>query len=210
MVRELLFAADLDKSNRKGGPYTFIADAYLPEDSLRGELAESWEWEDPLTLVIKLRKGIQFAERTGMMKAREFDAKDVVYSYAMVNESPKKIPTYFDHIDDVVARDRHTVVFNFDHFNVEWAYRYGYGYYSQIVPIEMANVDPKDWHNVHGSGPFTLARYIQYNAQIYERNPNYWDKEKIGNHSYSFPFIDELKYRIIKDEATTLSALRTG
>jgi peptide/nickel transport system substrate-binding protein len=210
MVREQLFAADLDKSKRKGGLYPFVADAYLPEDSMRGELAESWHWEDPLTLVIKLRQGIVFAERPGFMKAREFDAEDVVYSYGIVNDSPKKIPTYFDHIDNVVARDRHTVVFSFSHFNAEWAYRFGYGYYSQIVPREMANIDPKDWHNVHGSGPFTLERYIQSNAQIYKRNPNYWDKEMVGNQPYSFPFIDTLKYRIIRDEAATLSALRTG
>ena len=210
MVRELLFAADLDKSIRKGGPYPFVADAYLPIDSMRGELAESWEWEDPLTLVIKLREGVQFAERPGLMDARQFDAEDVVYSFAIVNESPKKIPTYFDHIKDVVARDPHTVVFNFDHFNAEWAYRFGYGYYSQIVPREMAKVDPKDWNNVHGSGPFSLENYIQSNAQVYQRNPNYWDKQKIGNQSYSLPFIDKLNYRIIKDEAANLSALRTG
>ena len=210
LVRELLFAGDLDKSIRKGGPYSFIADAYLPEASLRGELAESWHWEDPLTLVIKLREGIMFAEKSGLMEAREFDAEDVVYSYRIVNESPKKIPTYFDHIRDVVARDRHTVVFNFNHFNAEWPFRFGYGYYSQIVPREMANVDPKDWHNVHGSGPFTLERYIQSNAQIYARNPNYWDKEKLGNHAYQLPFIDKFIYRIIKDEAAFLSALRTG
>ena len=180
VVREQLFAGDLDKSIRKGGSYAFIADAYLPEDSMRGELAESWHWEDPLTLVIKLREGILFAERPGMMEAREFDAEDVVYSFRIVNESPKKIASYFDHIKDVVARDRHTVEFNFKHYNAEWPYRYGYGYYSQIVPREMANVDPKDWRNVHGSGPFTLERYIQRNAQIYARNPNYWDEEKLG------------------------------
>ena len=209
-VRELLFAADLDKSVRKGGPYPFVADAYLPEDSIRGELAESWVWEDPLTLAVKLRSGVQFAKRPGIMDARELDAMDVVYSYGVVNNSPKKIPTYFDHIKEVVARDRHTVVFKFHHYNAEWAYRFGYGYYSQIVPREMANVDPKDWRNIHGSGPFTFDQYIQSNAQIFARNPSYWDKETIGDQAYPLPFVDQLNYRIIKDEAATLSALRTG
>ncbi|MBC9890321.1 MAG: ABC transporter substrate-binding protein, partial [Opitutae bacterium] len=127
MVREQLFAGNLDNSVRKGGPYSFLAEAYLPADSMRGELAESWYWEDPITLVIKLREGIMFAERPGMMKAREFVAEDVVYSYKIMNESPKRIPTYFDHIKEVVARDPHTVVFYFNYYHSEWPYRYGYG-----------------------------------------------------------------------------------
>jgi peptide/nickel transport system substrate-binding protein len=210
LVRELLFAGDLKKSVRNGGRNAFISEAYLPEDAMRGELAETWFWEDPITLVINLRKGIMFAERPGLMEAREFDAEDVAYSYNIVNESPKRIPTYFDHIKDVVARDRHTVVFYFNQYHAEWPYRYGYGFYCQIIPREMANVDPKDWHNVHGTGPFTLERYIQSNAQIYRRNPQYWDKEQLGDGSYQLPFIDKFIYRIIRDEATFLSALRTG
>lgn len=210
MVREQLFAGNLDKSVRKGGPYSFLAEAYLPADSMRGELAESWYWEDPVTLVIKLRQGIMFAERPGMMKARELVAEDVVYSYNIVNESPKKIPTYFDHIKEVVARDSHTVVFYFNYYHSEWPYRYGYGFYSLIVPREMEMVDAKDWRNVHGTGPFTLERYIQSNAQIYRRNPDYWDHEKLGDRAYQIPFVERVVYRIIRDESTFLSALRTG
>ena len=57
-VREQLFAADLSKAASRGGPYPFTLDAYLPEAALRGELAESWAWEDPLTLVVRLRRCI--------------------------------------------------------------------------------------------------------------------------------------------------------
>ena len=77
-AREQLFAGDLTKSKRNGGPYAFVADAYLPTDSMRGELAESWYWEDPLTLVVKLREGIIFPAKTGIMEAREFVADYVI------------------------------------------------------------------------------------------------------------------------------------
>lgn len=210
MVREQLFAADLTRSVRNGGPYPFIADAYLPEESMRGELAESWEWEDPLTLVIHLRKGVMFTELPGVMKARELVADDILYTFELINSSPKKIPTYFDHIDHISARDSHTVVFHLNEFNAEWAYRFGYGYYSGIVPREMELVDRKNWRTVVGTGPFRMSRYILSNRQSYARNENYWDTETIDGKSWSLPFIDELNYRIIKDEATQLSALRTG
>ncbi len=45
-VYEQLFAADLTKSKRIGGKHPFYADAWLPTDAIRGELAESWELEE--------------------------------------------------------------------------------------------------------------------------------------------------------------------
>ncbi len=209
-AREQLFAGDLTKSKRNGGPYAFIADAYLPTASLRGELAESWEWEGPLTLVIKLRKGIMFPAKPGVMEARELVAEDVLFSYRLIDESPKRIPTYFDHIKKVEARDDHTVVFHLRHFNAEWAYRFGYGYYSGINPKEMAEVDRKSWKNVTGTGPFQLERYVQANAQIYRKNEQYWDSTVLNKQNYQLPFVDKVVYRIIKDEATYLTALRSG
>ncbi|MDG2277739.1 MAG: hypothetical protein P8L31_07235, partial [Pseudomonadales bacterium] len=44
-VREHLFVADLSKSVAQGGPYRFVNEAHLPEDAIRGELAESWHWD---------------------------------------------------------------------------------------------------------------------------------------------------------------------
>ena len=209
-AREQLFAGDLTKSKRNGGPYSFIADAYLPTDSMRGELAEYWYWEDPLTLVVKLRTGVIFPTKLGVMEARELVADDVVYSYDLVNESPKRIATYFDHIKRVEARDDHTVVFHLRHFNAEWPYRFGYGYYSGISPREMSKVDRKSWKNVTGTGPFQLERYVQANAHIYRKNEQYWDQIRLGQESYPLPFVERVIYRIIKDEATYLTALRTG
>ena len=209
-VREQLFVADLSKSKRNGGEYGFVQEAYLPTDSIKGELAKSWYWEDDLTLVVELRRDVFFPEHPGLMKSRLFTADDVVFSYNFVDQSPKKILSYFDHIDEVIARDAHTVVFKFNQFHAEWAYRYGYGYHSAINPRELSRVDPKDWRNVAGTGPFGLEKYVQSNAQIYKKNNIYWGSEEIGEKSYKLPFVDRVIYRIIKDEATYLTALRTG
>ena len=210
MIREQLFAGDLDLAVSRGGPFPFLSDAYLPPDSIRGELAESWVWEDPSTLVVHLRRGIMFHDKPGVMAARELDAEDVVFTFELMRDSPRKIPTYFDHIASVEARGRHTVVFRFSEYNAEWMYRFGYGYYSSIVPRETAEVDRRDWRNVTGTGPFRLTRYIRGNSQVHERIDNYWDTETIDGTEYPIPFVDKVIYRIIKDEATYLSALRTG
>ena len=209
-VREQLFAGDLSHSIKNGGDNTFRAEAYIPESQLRGELAESWVWEDDLTLVVHLRRGIMFSAIPGVMEEREMSADDVLFTYEYINSAPKRIATYFDHVDSVEARDRYTVVFRFSQFNAEWPYRFGYGYYSAIIPREAAGVDLNDWRNVSGTGPFTLERYVQSNSQTYRRNPGYWDTEVLGGREYRLPFVDSFTYRIIKDEATFLTALRTG
>lgn len=211
LMYEQLFAADLSQSKRRGGPYSFVPDAWLPSDAIRGELAESWQWkENPLRVEIKLRQGVMFPEKPGVMAARELVADDVVQSYERLNNSPKKVPTYFDHVQKVEATDKHTVVFTFKTFMSEWDYRFGWGYYSGIVPKEVADAGAGNWKNANGTGPFKLSDYVQASAATFSKNDNYWDKETIDGKPYKLPFVDKIVYRTIKDEATFLAALRTG
>ncbi len=211
LMYEQLFAGDLMKSKRRGGVNSFQPDSWLATDAIRGELAEAWEWKsDPLRVEIKLRKGVMFPDKPGVMAARELVAEDVVQSFYRLEKSPKKIPAYYDHVEKVAAADPHTVVFTFKNFNAEWDYRFGWGYYSGIVPKEVADAGAGNWKNANGSGPFMLSDYIQGNAVTFVKNSIYWDKEMIGGEAYKLPFVDKIVYRTIKDEATFYAALRTA
>jgi peptide/nickel transport system substrate-binding protein len=208
---ETLFAGDLDRSIRRGGKFSFRPDAWVPTEALRGELAESWAWQDdPLAVVVKLRHGIMWPAKAGVMDSREFTADDVVFSFNRQNASPKKVSGYFDHIAKVEATDRYTVTFFMKEFNAEWDNRFGWGYYSQIIPPELAKAGAGNWKNAVGTGPFQLTDYVQGNSQGYARNPVYWDTDTIGGEKYKLPFVDRVTYRIMKDEATQHAALRTG
>lgn len=213
-VYEQLFATDLSKAKSRGGKASFTADAYIPTDLIRGELAEKWEWkQNPLQLVINLRKGVMFPEKPGVMKARELVADDVVYAFKRMSTSPKATGGYFDYVKDVKAADTHTVVFDMKEFNAEWDYRFGYGYYSGIIPkevVEAPNGGASNWKNMNGTGPFKLTDYVQGNSNVYEKNPDYWDKETVDGKELKLPYVDKVVYRIIKDEATRVTALRTG
>jgi peptide/nickel transport system substrate-binding protein len=210
MYFEQLFSADLEKSVRKGGKHRFVADAWLPSDAIRGEIAESWKWEDKTTLAVTLRKGLMIPDKAGVVKSRELTAEDVVFSYDRFDKSPKKIANYFDHVSKVEARDSRTVVFRFKDYFAEWDYRFGWGYYSGVVPRELGTVDTRDWKTHVGTGPFQITEFVQGNQQTYAKNPNYWDKEKLGGAEYKLPFADKVVYRIIRDEATQHTALRTA
>jgi peptide/nickel transport system substrate-binding protein len=212
LATETLFAADLSQSISRGGKHAFVADSWLPTDAIRGELAESWKMstDKPPKLDIVLRKGIMFPEKPGVMKSRELVAEDVVYSYNRLDKSPKKIPTYFDHIEKVEVTGKHSLRFTFKDYFSEWDYRFGWGYYSAIVPKEVSDAGASDWKNLNGTGPFMLTDYIQGSAVTFSKNNIYWDKEKVAGQSYKLPFVDKIIYRTIKDEAAYLTALRTG
>ncbi|WBL77884.1 ABC transporter substrate-binding protein [Bradyrhizobium xenonodulans] len=210
-VYEQLFTADLSKAKSRGGPNGFTSDTYIPSNLIRGELAEKWEWlENPLRVKITLRQRVMFPEKTGVMAKRELVADDVVFSFKRLASSPKAQSGYFDHIKDVRAEGKYTVVFEMSKFNAEWDYRFGYGFYSGITPKEVVAAGAGDWKNLNGTGPFKLTDYVQGNSQTYEKNADYWDKETISGNEFKLPYVDKVEYRIIKDAATRATALRTG
>ena len=108
------------------------------------------------------------------------------------------------------AVDKYTVVFEMKEFNSEWDYRFGYGYNSAIIPKEVVEAGATNWKNVNGTGPFKLSEYIQGNSQTYEKNNEYWDFEFVNERQFTLPYVDKIVYRIIRDEATRTTALRTG
>ena len=212
LTTETLFSADLSKAVSRGGKHTFVADSWLPSDAIRGELAETWKMstDKPLRVDINLRKGVMFPDKPGVMKSRELVAEDVVYSYNRLDKSPRKVPTYFDHIEKVEITGKHSLRFTFKNYFSEWDYRFGWGYYSAIVPKEVSDAGAGNWKNMNGTGPFMLTDYVQGNAVTFTKNNLYWDKEKIGGQSYKLPLVDKIIYRTIKDESAYITALRTA
>jgi peptide/nickel transport system substrate-binding protein len=210
-IYEQLLVADLNKGKRGGGKHSFTADAWIPTDALKGELAESWEVrQDPQAVVFKLKKGIMFPAKPGVMEARELTADDVVFSWYYRHNSPRRAASMNEEFTKVAALDRYTVAFYMSPYMADWPYRLGYGYNSSVMPKEVADAGAGDWKNLNGTGPFTITDYVAGNSHTYTKRPNYWDKEKIGGMEYKLPFVDKLVYRIIKDDSTRLTAFRTG
>ena len=209
-VYESLMAADLNQSIGRGGKYAFTAFGFLPADAIRGELAESWEWETPMRLVVHLRKGIMYPDKPGVMASREFVADDVIYAQHRMAVSPKQVGDVYAFIDTTTARDKYTVVYDLKDYVADWDLRLGYGFTSAIQQKEIVDAGAADWKNANGTGPFRLTNYISGNSHVYEKNPIYWGKDTVGGTEYKLPFVDKVTYRIIKDQATQITALRSG
>ena len=102
------------------------------------------------------------------------------------------------------------VVFSFNHDQSDWDYRFGWGFFSPIMPGEVVDAGDADWRHGNGNGPCQLVDYVQGNRLMFAKNPADWDKERIAGQACALPFVDKLTPQIIKDESTTLTALRTG
>jgi len=66
-----------------------------------------------------------------------------------------------------------------------------------------------DWHHVIGTGPFMLTDFTSGSSATFAKNPNYWGYDERYPKN-QLPYVDELKVLIIPDDATAMSALRTG
>ena len=150
---------------------------------MRGELAEKLGAgrEPASSVVFTLRKGIMFPEKPGVMQiARAHGRGRGLLLQPPALEPQDDRPATSTSSGDVVAKDKYTVVFNLKEYNAEWDYRLAWGFYSVIMPKEVVDAGATNWKNVNGTGPFMLTDFVAGNSNTYTKNPNYWDKEKIG------------------------------
>ncbi len=210
---EHLMMGDLQKGPRGTNQFAFHNAAWIPPEVVRGELLESWEVKKkPLQIVLRLRKGVMWQEKPGVMKSRELVASDVVYSITRLKNARKAIPLFLDFIGKMETPDKYTVIINMTEWCADWQYRIGWGYYDAIQAPEQEKAPggPNRWENATGTGPFMITEYRDGHSQVYTKNPNYWGTEVINGKTYKLPFVDKILIPIIRDEQTQISAFRSG
>ncbi|GAI38768.1 unnamed protein product, partial [marine sediment metagenome] len=207
---ETLLVGDLQKGPRGTNEWAFQAQAFVPPHIQKGQLVESWEFTDPKTLTFKVRQGVYWQDKPGVMDARELTADDLVYHFTRQLEAPKEY-LFKPFVDHFSAPDKYTFVAHLKGFHANWAYRMGWGYFCLVASTpESVEAGPADWRNAVGTGPFMLVDYVEGSSVTYEKNPNYWGTTVIDGKEYKLPFVDKLVRPIILDESTRLAALRTA
>lgn len=218
-----------------------IYDVLVDLDSvlnLTPALATRWEISpDGLEYTFHLRSGVFFHDNACFPngKGRQFNAKDVKYSFERVCD-PRTSTRGYDFFKNLVAgaSEYYSDISNATKNNTEPKLKEVSGYivkddstfviklkkpfgpfiyymclgFGYIVPKEAVDKYGKDFfQNPVGTGPFIFENWSQDKDLNLKRNPNYWEKDQHGN---QLPYVSNVKFRFIKDLSQQLLEFRNG
>ena len=193
---------------------------WRPSDYVKGQLAATWEFTDPNTYVLHLRKGVMW-QNIAPANGREFVADDAIFHYnrmyglggGFAKGSPFYSATQYADLVSLTAPDKYTVVFKWKTPNPEViteTLQAASG--EQLIENPEAVKlwgDMNTWQHTIGTGPFMFKDFVPGSSATLVKNPNYWGYDERYPQN-KLPYVDSIKYLIIPDAATTLAAIRTG
>jgi peptide/nickel transport system substrate-binding protein len=188
----------------KGSNHTDYIRAYMFYNGLttldgslapQPSLAESFTTKDAKTWVFKLRKDVTFHD------GKSFGPTDVVFSL-MRHKDPStgsKVKAVADQIEDVKATGPNEVTIRLATPNADLPVILATSHFLILrdgvtdVNAHMAGI---------GTGPYKLKDFKPGVRSLAVRNENYWKPNR--------PYLDEIEYVGIGDEAARVNALLTG
>jgi len=187
---------------------------------MKGQLAESWEFPEPGTHVVHMKKGIHW-QNIPPANGREFIADDVVFHYnrlcglgdSFTKPSPFPLEFQFQELISVTAPDKYTVVFKWRVPNPEFVMEALYGVMQRQCIVNPDAVkkwgDVSDWHHAIGTGPFFLKDFVSGDSATLIKDPTYrgYDERYPQN---KIPYVDSIKYLVIPDNDKAMAAMRAG
>src|SRR4030095_3895548 len=171
-------------------------------DTVIGELAEKWSWQDNYrNLVFFLRKNVKWHD------GQPFTSKDVKFTFDMLREAPDAAgklrinpgKDWYANVQNVEAPDPHTVIFHLKRAQPSLLLMLASGY----TPVYAAHVPPAQYRTACvGTGPYKLKEWRKGEFIEYVKNPDYFVKSR--------PYLDGIKYVVIKERGTRVAALQAG
>lgn len=172
------------------------------EATIIPELATRWSWQDGgRTLVFFLRPDVRWHD------GKPFTSRDVKYTFdivrgapdatAKLRVSPRKF--WYTNVEAIDAPDPHTVVFRLKRPQPSLLMMLA----SAFSPVYPAHLDPAEFRTrCVGTGPFRLKGYRRGQVVEYERNRDYFVKDR--------PYLDGLRFVVISERGTRMAALQAG
>lgn len=164
---------------------------------LRPELALSWEFPDPLTLVIKLRPNVRFHDGTA------FDANAVKFNLDRARGGERSnIKADLGSVASVEVSGPLQVTLKLKSPDTSLpgvlADRAGMMASPKAVQAAAAGYDRQPV----GTGPWKFASWTNNDRLVFEKNPGYWKPKR--------PLLDKLEFVYIADVTTGLRSVIAG
>ncbi|MBN2074248.1 MAG: ABC transporter substrate-binding protein [Dehalococcoidales bacterium] len=183
-----------------------------------GCIAENWEIPELGTVIFNIREGVEFAldpenEASVLVGGRTVTADDVIdtltlyttnFPLSMISMGDTRFAT-FEKLGDMTVKATLPVT-AFDDVGI-------LGDFASIVAPEIGETFglPLDWRYSCGTGAFMLKDYVPSSSVLFEKSPNYWEKDPIGEGmGNDLPYLDGVKLLIIPDDSSRQAALRTA
>jgi peptide/nickel transport system substrate-binding protein len=175
-------------------------------------LASSWQTsEDGKTVTFKLRPNLKFADGSPLT------VEDVKWSLgrASTKETGGEFQFLLSAVAGVESQGDDTIIVHLTHPDPTILQALA-TFNAGIMPEKLVMAEPgatlddksKSFadHPV-GSGPFTMKSWTRNSEMVLTRNPYYW---KQGADGKSLPYLDNIRFVIIPDDATRILKLKAG
>jgi len=188
-----------------------------------GCLAEKWSTPNANTWVLDIRQGVHWANTpnnpgSALVAGREMTPEDIIASLEANRDQPKswaKLAEPALHSNMTVEKTGAWQVTVHVPKNPSTAYLWlmGGGGSQFVWPKEWIPkyYEDNNWNTQIGTGSYYMSDFVDNSVLMMTRNKNYWDKNPVGlGKGDQLPYIDSIKFLIVPDTSTQLSALRTG
>jgi ABC-type transport system substrate-binding protein len=177
---------------------------------IKPELAETFEFTNPTTLVMKFRKGIKFHDGS------DLTAEVVKWNLDRARSDQKSTARqFFGAITNIEVVDPLTVKLTLATpsptilINMTKAAG-GTGGTGGFI-VSKAAYDKLGAEAVgrkpYGTGPFFVDQWLPDDRTIYKKFDQYWRKDANGD---ALPYLDGVTVRVVRDPSVMLTELRTG
>ena len=213
--KEFVIALDRD-TNTLDPANVYSPDSYMIERSMVealatenengeivGNLAETWTVsEDGMQYVFELRDDVYFWDGSQMTSEdvkfclERISDEEVASSVAWMNAS----------IDNIETEGDFRVIVNLKYPDPAWMYYFvssACSVYSKAYYEEHADDFGTSLGGIMGTGPYMYEEWVEGEYVSVIKNENYWNKD-------AQPYFDRVKFVVMSDKATLISAFKSG
>jgi peptide/nickel transport system substrate-binding protein len=171
--------------------------------TIKPALAEQWEYSDPVTLVLILRKGVKFHDGT------DFNAKAVKVNFdRMLDPEIQSFRTSeIASIKEVRVVDDHTVELLLKKPDAALLAHLTDRAGMIISPAALEKFGKDLARNPVGTGPFQFVKWAKDDYLMVKKFDSYWQNGADGK---PLPYLDQVIYKPVTDAIVRLTSLKTG
>ncbi|MEP7198264.1 MAG: ABC transporter substrate-binding protein [Chloroflexota bacterium] len=171
--------------------------------TIKPELAEKFEFTDPTTLVLTLRKGVKFHDGT------DFNAKAVKINFDRMLNPDTKSPraSEIGTVKDVTVVDDNTVKLTLKNADAALLAQLTDRAGMIISPAAIEKYGKDLARNPVGTGPYQFVEWVTGDHLNVKKFDGYWEK---GDDGQALPYLDSVSYKPVTDETQRLTSLKTG